>query len=136
MRVDQMRILQRRGAEARRGQDRVRQPAPMQPNQRWFWGNSSQFMTSSASLRLRASALKSFLAALLAAGCGDGGNSPAVPAYQNPQAPVEMRVDDLLARMTLEEKIEQMHGVASADPNQQNATPDNARLGIPGFHMI
>jgi beta-glucosidase len=70
------------------------------------------------------------------AGCGGGGNSSTVPVYQNPNASIEARVEDLLARMTLEEKIDQMHGVLSADPTQQNATPDNARLGIPGFHMI
>src|SRR4030095_15321512 len=73
----------------------------------------------------------------LVAGCGgDGGDSFAGPVYRNPAAPVEARVEDLLARMTLEEKVAQMHGVFSADPDQMNATPDDARLGIPGFHMI
>ena len=80
--------------------------------------------------RIGISALKlSLLLVTLAAGCG-GNDSSVAPA------PIEARVEDLLARMTLEEKIEQMHGVASADPNQQNATPDNPRLGISGFHMI
>src|SRR4029453_19003027 len=63
-------------------------------------------------------------------------DSFAGPVYRNPAAPVEARVEDLLARMTLEEKVAQMHGVFSADPDQMNATPDDARLGIPGFHMI
>ena len=31
-----------------------------------------------------------------------------VPAYKNPNLPVNARVDDLIARMTLEEKIGQM----------------------------
>jgi beta-glucosidase len=63
----------------------------------------------------------------LGAACGGDGDGQR-------EVPVEARIDDLLARMTLQEKIEQMHGVNGA--NQMNATPDNARLGIPGFHMI
>ena len=33
-----------------------------------------------------------------------------LPAYRNPQLPIEQRVADLLSRMTLEEKIEQISG--------------------------
>ena len=44
-----------------------------------------------------------FAVAALLAGCGDG-----VPAYKNPENPVEVRVADLLGRMTLEEKVAQM----------------------------
>jgi len=31
-------------------------------------------------------------------------------AYKNPDLPIEARIDDLLQRMTLEEKIEQLAG--------------------------
>jgi beta-glucosidase len=49
-------------------------------------------------------------------------------------AAVERRIDDLLAQMTLEEKIDQMHGSGFSDGAWR--TPDNPRLGIPGFAMI
>lgn len=52
------------------------------------------------------------------------------PTYRNPEAPIEERVNDLLSRMTLEEKIAQLGGDRSG-----MATPDNDRLGIPGFKM-
>lgn len=65
------------------------------------------------------------LTALLASAQDD-----ARPLYRDPTAPIEDRVNDLLARMTLEEKIAQLGGDQSA-----MATPDNERLGIPGFKM-
>ena len=46
-----------------------------------------------------------------------------VPAYLEPTLPVSARVDDLLARMTLEEKTSQL-------VNQSRAIP---RLGIPEY---
>jgi len=46
-----------------------------------------------------------------------------LPAYKNPRLPIERRVDDLVSRMTLEEKISQM----------QNAAPAIARLDIPEY---
>ena len=36
------------------------------------------------------------------------------PPYKNPALPIEKRVDDLVARMTLEEKVSQMMNGASA----------------------
>ena len=42
--------------------------------------------------------------------CGDG-----IPAYKNPDNPVEVRVADLLKRMTLEEKIAQMQDLKFKD---------------------
>ncbi len=45
------------------------------------------------------------------------------PLYLDPDQPLEMRVDDLVARMTLEEKILQM----------QNGAPAIPRLGIPAY---
>ena len=44
--------------------------------------------------------------------------------YQNPDLPVDQRVDDLVGRMTLEEKVSQMTSHAAAIP----------RLGIPEYH--
>ena len=44
-------------------------------------------------------------------------------AYLNPKLPLEQRVDDLLSRMTLEEKVSQM----------MNAAPAIPRLGIPQY---
>ncbi len=45
------------------------------------------------------------------------------PAYRNPALPVEARVDDLVGRMTLEEKISQI----------LNTAPAIDRLGIPAY---
>jgi beta-glucosidase len=49
--------------------------------------------------------------------------------YKNPQAPVEQRVEDLLAKMTLEEKVDMLGGVEGfyIRPNE--------RLGIPKIKM-
>jgi beta-glucosidase len=45
------------------------------------------------------------------------------PLYKNPSLPIEKRVDDLVSRMTLAEKVSQM----------MNAAPAIERLGIPEF---
>ena len=47
--------------------------------------------------------------------------SQSLPPYKNPNLPVETRVNDLLSRLTLEEKVGQM----------MNATPAIERLGVP-----
>ena len=47
--------------------------------------------------------------------------SQSLPPYKNPNLPVEQRVDDLVSRLTLEEKVAQMG----------NATPAIERLGVP-----
>ena len=44
--------------------------------------------------------------------------------YLNPALPLEQRVDDLVSRMTLPEKVSQM----------QNEAPPIARLQIPGYN--
>jgi beta-glucosidase len=44
--------------------------------------------------------------------------------YKNPQAPLEKRVDDLVSRMTLEEKVSQL----------MNDSPAIERLGIPAYN--
>jgi len=46
------------------------------------------------------------------------------PAYRNPALPIERRVDDLVGRMTLAEKVSQMQNDAVAIP----------RLGIPAYN--
>src|SRR6266511_4814342 len=43
---------------------------------------------------------------------GSGQESP--PAYKDPSLPIEKRVDDLVSRMTLEEKVSQMMNGARA----------------------
>jgi beta-glucosidase len=55
------------------------------------------------------------------------------PAYRDPSLPVEQRADDLLKRMTLEEKVDQLSGgrrrmQASADPAAKEAFADLAKL--------
>jgi beta-glucosidase len=52
-----------------------------------------------------------------------------VPTYKNPNLPVEQRVQDLLGRMTLQEKLAMLSG---ADWMQ---TVPNQRLGIPSIKM-
>jgi beta-glucosidase len=49
---------------------------------------------------------------------------------------IEARISALLAEMTLEEKVEQMHGSQIAPINDLYWTPDNTRLKVPGFRMV
>src|SRR5262245_30258259 len=51
------------------------------------------------------------------------GSAQTTPPYKNPSLPIEKRVDDLVSRMTLEEKVSQMMNGASAID----------RLGIPAY---
>ncbi len=46
-----------------------------------------------------------------------------LPDYLDPSLPIEKRVDDLISRMTLEEKVRQM----------QHTAPEIARLGVPSY---
>ena len=46
-----------------------------------------------------------------------------LPPYKNPNLPIPVRVDDLVSRMTLKEKVSQM----------MNAAPAIERLGIPAY---
>ena len=48
----------------------------------------------------------------------------ALPPYKDPQAPMQKRVDDLVSRMTLDEKISQL----------MNASPAVERLGVPAYN--
>ena len=44
--------------------------------------------------------------------------------FRNPDLPLEVRVNDLIGRMTLEEKVEQM----------KHAAPAIERLGVPAYN--
>ena len=55
------------------------------------------------------------LAAVCLAGMGSQAAAPA-PLYKDPQAPIERRVDDLLGRMTLAEKMTQITAMWSQKP--------------------
>src|SRR5215510_704368 len=73
---------------------------------------------------------KSALAALLLLSLGFVLYSPrsradqgSQPPYKNPSLPIEKRVDDLVSRMTLEEKVSQM----------MNGAAGIERLGIPEY---
>jgi beta-glucosidase len=70
--------------------------------------------------------LFTFLALLLACSLV---SSQSLPSYKDPKAPVESRVQDLLSRMTLEEKIDMLGGVEGfyIRPSE--------RLGIPKIKM-
>jgi beta-glucosidase len=65
--------------------------------------------------------LTACLSPLLARGGAGGQQTP--PPYLNPSLPVERRVEDLLSRMTLEEKVSQMMNRAAAVE----------RLGVPEY---
>jgi beta-glucosidase len=65
-------------------------------------------------------------------------SDPAIESgpFRDPARPVEERVGDLLSRMTLDEKIEQMSGLRMEAIDGLYHTPSNARLGISGFRMV
>ena len=52
-----------------------------------------------------------------------GGGQTSLPPYQNPSLPIEQRVNDLVSRMTLKEKVSQM----------MNAAPAIERLDIAAY---
>ncbi len=52
------------------------------------------------------------------------------PPYKNPKLSIDVRVKDLLARMTLEEKVAQMTGLWTEKPNDNSRVPkENLPLG-------
>jgi beta-glucosidase len=53
-----------------------------------------------------------------------GAAASPLPPYQDPSLPLEQRVNDLVSRMSLEEKVSQMQDVAAAIP----------RLGVPAYN--
>ncbi len=68
-----------------------------------------------------------FLCVFLFAGAGKMQKGK-VPAYKNPSLPIENRVDDLVSRMTLKEKIDLLGGTGFT-------TKPIKRLGIPELKM-
>ena len=62
-------------------------------------------------------------------GVAQNQSAPEVPPYRNPSLPVEQRVQDLLSRMTLQEKVAMLSG-----ENWMQTVP-NERLGIPSIKM-
>ncbi len=71
----------------------------------------------------------SAIVSLLGASVDAGSPAQQSPTYQNRSASVESRVEDLLSRMTLEEKIDMLGGEDSFYIRQ------NERLGIPKIKM-
>jgi len=56
---------------------------------------------------------------------------PTMPAYKNPNLPIEKRVDDLLAKMTLEEKFWQLYMI----PGDLTTDKEQYKHGIFGFQI-
>ena len=77
-------------------------------------------------LRARLQRLLLCVGAILCAGCLLSAAQEATDqaAYKNPQLPIEQRVNDLVSRMTLEEKVSQLGHTADAIP----------RLGVPEYN--
>ena len=61
---------------------------------------------------------------LCAALCPAASAQQASPAYKDPKLPIDQRVDDLVSRMTLDEKVSQLGHTAAAV----------SRLGIPEYN--
>ena len=75
---------------------------------------------------MRSRALATVVLASLAALCGvDSSAQEQSPVYLDPEQPLDRRVDDLVGRMTLEEKASQL-------VNRTRAIP---RLGVPEYNL-
>ena len=72
---------------------------------------------------IRKSLLHSLLAFIVAGAGIESAPAQQKPAYRNPSLPIARRVNDLVSRMTLEEKVLQMQHTAPAIP----------RLGVPSY---
>src|ERR1044072_3672287 len=69
------------------------------------------------------SCLTLLLAVILLVVTSGPASTQSIPPYKNPNLPIDVRVNDLVSRMTLEEKVLQM----------QNGAPAIERLGIPAY---
>ncbi len=74
--------------------------------------------------RMRSVILASLLGVALLAVTGWAQDNKGLPKYRNPALPLNQRVEDLVGRMTLAEKVSQMQNDAAAIP----------RLGIPAYN--
>ncbi|MFM8409544.1 MAG: beta-glucosidase [Alphaproteobacteria bacterium] len=89
-------------------------------------------------VRCRSRRLAAAAFALSVAACGSSGSGPVIgsgDAWRDPLSPVETRVADALSQLTLEEKVEQMHGTSLLAVRGLYLTPPNDRVGIPSFAM-
>lgn len=76
------------------------------------------------------------LLAVLLVSCGEDAEVVNEPDDSGLDPAIEARVDEWLGQMTLEEKVAQMHGTELLPADLIYPTPDNERLGIPGFRMV
>lgn len=65
------------------------------------------------------------------AACGDDTTTPPAAPRFGLSTP-----EQLAAAMTLEEKVDQMHGASVVPVEDLYLTPDNERLAVPGFRMV
>ena len=80
--------------------------------------------TSSASFVIMATLFAIIIACGLTSGAfAQATSAEPLPAFRNPSLPIEKRVEDLVSRMTLEEKVQQM----------QHTAPEITRLGVPSY---
>ena len=59
----------------------------------------------------------------------DSQSQVTVPDYKNPRLPVDQRVNDLVSRMTLEEKVAQLIGIWQARPQAKPQTDFSSSRG-------
>ncbi|MFD8305966.1 beta-glucosidase [Streptomyces sp. NPDC059690] len=84
----------------------------------------------------RRSALRLMSGAIAVAAAATGGFTPAAHAQSRPGAGAGPRVEGLLARLTLDEKISLLHGATDpASLGQAGYVPGVARLGIPPLRL-
>ena len=65
--------------------------------------------------------------------CGQKGiikNMPEQYSYQNPELSIAQRIEDLLGRMTLEEKVAQLHGLAGLDGASTEPVTPNGNFSL------
>ncbi|MFI9172351.1 beta-glucosidase [Streptomyces lincolnensis] len=93
-------------------------------------------MPDTASPVSRRSALRLLGGAIAVAAAATGGSAPPVHALTGADRGAGPRVEALLARLTLDEKISLLHGATDPDPlGQAGYVPGVKRLGIPPLRL-